>query len=149
MSASKEKFGAKKPLKVKAAVMDPEKKEIDADKVRKAARLLSGNAADEDSDSSEEDPPAKQAMAAKPEETAKPSALKRDTRKAKTGAKATAVSFNEQDLSQYDDEKQKLIKDKTLEKETDEAKLLKSIFVTQEEEAYSDFEKDKDQQIEE
>ena len=64
----------------------------------------------------------------------------------------TTVEFGDNDLKNFNVEKNKLIKEKNLTvredvKDTEETKLLKSLFVTQEEEAYDEFEKDKDQQI--
>lgn len=67
------------------------------------------------------------------------------------------VEFGEDDLKNFNAEKAKLIKDKTLgegehkkeeSKTSDEAKLLKSLFVTQVEDAIEDFEKEKDEEVE-
>jgi len=64
-----------------------------------------------------------------------------------------AVEFGEDDLGHFNVEKNKIIKERDLRVEEgkanrDEAELLKSLFVTQVDEAYEEFERDKDVEIE-
>lgn len=97
---------------------------------------MTGNDAAESEDSDEE------AFASKPSQ-----------QKGKKKVEFTTVEFGDDDLQNFNAEKSKLIKEKDMmetgEKDkSEEAKLLKSLFVTQEEDAYEEFEKDKDVQIE-
>ena len=105
-------------------------KEIDADKVLKAARRVTGNEA---SESSEEDEPM-------------PVIKKQDAKKAKADKTApTTVEFGDDDLQHFNADKDKLIKEDVLSGQvTEEAQLIKSLFVTQEEDAYEEFEHEKD-----
>jgi len=63
------------------------------------------------------------------------------------------VEFGDDDLTNFNAEKNKLIKEKNMTvsgsdaQKGDEAELLKSLFVTQVDDAFDDFEKDKDKEV--
>lgn len=107
---------------------------------------MTGAIENEDSDDCEESedlPPIHKATVSKKEE--KPS-------KKRVGF--TTVEFGEDDLKNFNADKNKLIKEKNMEvqqedgKDAEQANMLKSLFVTQAEDAYDEFEKEKDEQIE-
>ena len=123
--------------------MAQEKKEIDADKVMKAARLVSGHKeedSDEESDGDSDDSQMYEAPKKVQKEEIK-------SKKQQTGV-PTMVEFGDSDLQGFNAEKKKLIKEQAKDSVTEEAQLLKSLFVTQEEDAYDEFEQDKDKQVE-
>ena len=115
---------------------------MDADRVLKAARRVTGAAASEE-ESSEEDQPI--------------AAIKKQHQKKNSKAGAggpTTVEFGDDDLQHFNADKDKLIKDDMVNastgatKLTEEAQLIKSLFVTQVEDAYDEFENEKDAQVE-
>ena len=126
---AKSKFGVKK-LKVGERA---DGKQLDEEKVLKAARLVTGGAESDSSDYEFEKQLPKK-------ESPKP-ILKKQA--AKESKKPQTVVFNaDTDLTGFKSKAKQLIKD------TDEDQVLKNLFVTQEEDALEEFEKDKDQEIE-
>ena len=132
---SSNKFGVKS-LKPKSKMMSAPAlvgKEMDAEKVLKAARRVTSGTGKDSSDESEESEEPIFAQPAKAEKKSK--------------AAAKTVSFGDDDLDNFNAEKNKLIKDKvingteTADKAKDEeSALLKSLFVTQEDDAMEEFE---------
>jgi len=84
-----------------------------------------------------------------------PVAKKQDDKKKKNDKKTaapTTVEFGDEDLQHFNADKDKLIKEDTAVtpagKISEEAQLIKSLFVTQEEDAYEEFEQEKNEQVE-
>lgn len=103
-------------------------KELDAEKVLKAARKVTGGKDDsEDSDDSS-DGAGRHAVTEKPKQQPATKATKSSTKEASSGA--TMVQFGEADLKDFNADKNKLIKE-TAGPGLEEAELLKSLFVTQ------------------
>ena len=110
----------------------------------KAARRVTGNENAYDSDSSIEGKLAE--IKSGKQEPIKPS-LKKSDKGQKKGS--VAVAFNvESDLKAFNTDKAKLIKETVNSSKTDEEQVLKSLFVTQDDDALDDFEKEKEQDIE-
>ena len=75
------------------------------------------------------------------------SSLKKGDKASKKGSVAVAFDV-ESDLKAFNTNKAQLIKDTPNSSKADEEQVLKSLFVTQDDEAIEDFEKGKDQDIE-
>jgi len=106
-------------------------KELDAEKVLKAARKVTGGKDDSDSDDSS-DGAGRHAVVEKAKEQQKPAAATKASKSSTKGASggATMVQFGEADLKDFNADKNKLIKE-TAGPGLDETELLKSLFVTQ------------------
>ena len=130
-------------------------KEIDADKVLKAARRVTG-VADSDSESDSSDREMIKKSEPKPStQKSKQSVSTIKHKSDQTKAGPTTVEIGEEDLEHFNAEKDKLIKDEgtsmsvkrsgTDKNQSEEAQLIKSLFVTQEDDAFEKFEQEKDE----